>query len=491
MSPFLLLLILNLFCAITEGVYVLSYTGSVAMNLCAVVWIVTMAGNIAAASFHGKTRILSILVAIIPCILTMMNGMQGMNTDNQLMARQVAVIGFVYFLFSAFVMYRLHKESIASVTRGKSPIFVIIVAAILLVIALFMFLWYYSYTLIISEQTMSSSIAWATMLRIFLVVWIYTAALLLAGCLKSRGVSLPAHILIYATCILVVVGLIPSLSEANIAKNADTQYTRVFESDYEEYEFNLAEAVVGKVTTGYTTTTDILYKQMEYEGESYDLTFNMYAPEDVSDSLPVLIKIHGSGGSKGARNTALMLESIASQGYIVIDPNYGNEKVKPDNDTLATNVCDLLLSLSDHAEELHIDPNQIYLSGASRGGKMAMKVSALWANGGYEDLSDKVTIAGTVIYWGMMNDVFTREGDEKIISTEDITENFPPVLYIDVTNDGSVAGGNLLEGILYDRGVNATNIELRYGMHGASNYYYGMYGQLCEYYTLRFMNDVK
>ena len=36
----------------------------------------------------------------------------------------------------------------------------------------------------------------------------------------------------------------------------------------------------------------------------------------------------------------------------------------------------------------------------------------------------------------------------------------------------------------------AANVELRYAMHGASNNVYGGWGQLTEYYILRFADDM-
>ena len=118
---------------------------------------------------------------------------------------------------------------------------------------------------------------------------------------------------------------------------------------------------------------------------------------------------------------------------------------------------------------------------------MALMTTAAWSNNACLNLKEKVTVRGNIILWGVMDDLFLREGKEKILSLEELNSDFPRTLFIDVTNDGSVQGQHLLQGVLYTLGVDSANIELRYGMHGANTDYYSFYGQLAEAYLLRFM----
>lgn len=90
--------------------------------------------------------------------------------------------------------------------------------------------------------------------------------------------------------------------------------------------------------------------------------------------------------------------------------------MKPGNDELTENICTFLNYIYEKQDELSIDTDNIIISGGSRGGRMALKVCVAWSSNSYFDLHNKVEIKGAVIYWGFMNDVFEREGDERNLS---------------------------------------------------------------------------
>lgn len=107
-------------------------------------------------------------------------------------------------------------------------------------------------------------------------------------------------------------------------------------------QISVPEMLFAGTERGYTVTKDVLYRSYTYEDATWDLAFDMYKAAGETAATPVVITLHGSGGSKGTRNLALSSEAIASQGYTVFDVNYGNEHAKPSNDELAENVCAFL-----------------------------------------------------------------------------------------------------------------------------------------------------
>ncbi len=484
------LLWVNIFCALTEAAYYLLRVESVIFNVSAVIWVVAMIANMAVCLEVRKKALFRTIAMMMPTLLIFMTGMMATNTTGSGMGIAIEIMAFLYFAFSAFHSWYLSSDKYSEKPNKPAGIVSLVLYGLMCVVSFTMFGWYYYCTIIVSELTMSSSISWASSMRLGLIMWVIAAAFGLARRLKTRGIEKAGKVIVNSVLILAGVAMIPSLAATNGAQNAEYQYTKIFGGEEQVYTYSIPQAVFGSTESGISALKDQVYMVMNYEGKDYELAFDMYTPEDATEPLPVLLKIHGSGGSKGLRNNALMAQGLASGGYAVIDMNYGNEKVKPSNDELTENLCQLLNYLYEHQEELNLDMDNVFVSGASRGGKMTMKVCSAWARNSYLDIKNKVTIRGAIVYWGMMNDVFERTGEERIVSLEELTSEFPATLFIDTTHDGSVQGGNLLEGVLYTLGVPSANIELRYAMHGASNHYYGFYGQLCDYYALRFMGDM-
>lgn len=484
----------NLFSALTVAAYYLTKADGVFFNLSAIIWVCAMIANMMVCLGKRKNAALRTIAMMAPSVLILIAGMLATNADNAVMGISVEILAVIYYVFSAYHAFYLSSDHFAEKEEKPARIIGLVFYIFWYLMITGLFLWYYTYTLVISELDMSSTVAMLSNFRLFLIMGFFASSLGLARRLRSRNLRRIPNVVISTAVILSLMALIPSAAAFDAAAKADMQYTKIFGGESESFHYSFPEAVFGSTESGYSVLEDQMYMTMTFakEGEAakdYDLAFDLYTPTDGNGPYPVLLRIHGSGGQKGIRNNALMSEAIASEGYAVVDMNYGNEKVKPSNDILTENLCQLLNYLCDHKGELNLDMDNVFVSGTSRGGKMTIKACVAWANntGG---LKDKITIRGAVVVWGMMNDVFDRTGNERIVSLEELTEDLPPMLFIDTTNDGSVQGGNLLEGVLYTLGVPSANIELRYAMHGANNHYYGFYGQMTDYYTLRFMNDM-
>ncbi len=484
------LILVNIFSAVTVAIYYLAKLNNGFFNFAAVIWYATMLANMAICVKIKKRAIFRTIAMMAPVILTQMCALLATNTDSSAMGISIEIFAVLYYLFSAMHAYYLFSDKYPQKENKPANIVGLIFYLLFYVLAMGVFLVFNYYTLIESELTMSSALNYLIGFTSLLSILAYSASLGLYRRLRTRGLKLLPKIVVGVMLITFIGSFIPVFAAADTAENANAEYVRVFGGEDEKFVYSLPETVFGNTESGYTVVKDQKYMTMVYDGNDYDLTYDMYKPENCEEITPVIIRMHGSGGKKGVRNNALMSESLASNGYTVFDINYGNEKVKPSNDELTKNICEFLNYLYENKDVLSIDTDNIIISGASRGGKMTLKTCVAWSNNSYFDLYNKVEIKGAVIFWGFMNDVFMREGNERIVSLDELNEDLPPILFVDATHDGSVQGQNMMEGVLYTLGVPSANIELRYGMHGANTNYYGVWGQLCDYYFIRFADDM-
>lgn len=500
-----IMLAVNLFCGATVAVYYLVKKESRFFNFAGVVWLLAMFCNMALTLGTQKSGVLCFLTMFCPVLLTMMNGMLSSNTEKPTMSRVLQVGAVLYYVYGAFYSYYLwNDQRFAPAENTKTGWVGLILYLVFYLFVMLVFLAYSTREVYISELTMTSVFSFLSFGTMALPVWAWSASIGLIRRFMGNGFVVPAAVIGMVMLITVAMGMTPFLALPNALKNADKAFRRVYPSTEEDEQnatagkkavnISVPKMVFGGTETGYVVTKDVKWMDFTFakEGkdpETFELDYDMYKAAGEEGPTPVLVRIHGSGGRKGTRNNALMSQTIASAGYTVFDLNYGNERRKPTNDELTENICIFLDYLYENREKLQIDTDQIFLSGMSRGGKMALKVTICWANNSSHDLYHKITIRGCISCWGFMNDVFRRTGSERIVSEEELTAQLPDMLFIDTTNDGSVQGGLMMEGFLHSLGVKAANIELRYAMHSADIYYYGLWGQMTVMYLLRFMKD--
>lgn len=124
--------------------------------------------------------------------------------------------------------------------------------------------------------------------------------------------------------------------------------------------------------------------------------YRIYTPDPISDNLPLVILLHGGTGSMrsifrpNAGGTKEWLSLAEQEGFILLVPNGTNPETgdafgddqnwndyRPDSAAGQTNADDVgfILALLDRiTAQYPVDPEQIYLTGASNGGLMTYRL---------------------------------------------------------------------------------------------------------------------
>ena len=116
------------------------------------------------------------------------------------------------------------------------------------------------------------------------------------------------------------------------------------------------------------------------DGEKYHMV-DLYGTQTAESPLPVLVSIHGGaffGGSRGTNTKHSIF--FAERGYAVVNTDYARI---PRHGDFKTAVQDLFASyhwIAEHAEEYHLDLNNIFLHGDSAGGFYAILTVAIFSS---------------------------------------------------------------------------------------------------------------
>ena len=119
---------------------------------------------------------------------------------------------------------------------------------------------------------------------------------------------------------------------------------------------------------------DVEYKNVN--GKSLQMDF--YRPKNVSDSLPLLLFIHGGGWRSGKRSDYLVyLTSFAEKGYMTATISYRllRDSIYP---AAVEDVTDAVEWLFENGENYGYDPDRIALIGGSAGAHLAMLAGYGW-----------------------------------------------------------------------------------------------------------------
>lgn len=125
--------------------------------------------------------------------------------------------------------------------------------------------------------------------------------------------------------------------------------------------------------------TFTIHAQDEYtlEHDDYERTYQLYVPESIGESPPLLIVLHGGGGNSGGMMVMTGFNDLADEaGFVVIYPdgieNFWNNGVDISERTaIRENVDDVgfVTSLIDEvAQMMPIDRAQVFATGFSNGG---------------------------------------------------------------------------------------------------------------------------
>lgn len=145
-----------------------------------------------------------------------------------------------------------------------------------------------------------------------------------------------------------------------------------------------------------------------YEEESGAL-LDIYFPEEMEDSVPVILWIHGGGfvgGSKDSRRDYAM--ALAHEGYVVANIDYGlaPEQLYPGPIFQANAALDYM---QQHAADFGGDMSRVFIGGDSAGAQIASQLSAVLSN---SELAAKMdilpaigsdTLRGAVLFCGLYN----------------------------------------------------------------------------------------
>ena len=113
---------------------------------------------------------------------------------------------------------------------------------------------------------------------------------------------------------------------------------------------------------------DLVYKTID----STALKLDIYHSQNLQDTVPLLIFIHGGAWKKGDKGDYLpYLTSYAQKGYVTATVQYrlsGAAKYPAQ----LLDVQSAVVWLKQHADEYHIDPKKVAMVGGSAGGHLAM-----------------------------------------------------------------------------------------------------------------------
>lgn len=117
-------------------------------------------------------------------------------------------------------------------------------------------------------------------------------------------------------------------------------------------------------------------KNIEYKNiDGKSLQLDIYKPDNIEDSAPLLIFLHGGGWRKGNRADMLpLLVDFAKRGYMTATVSY---RFGP-YPQCVEDISDAVNWFFDHGDQYGYDPDRIALVGASAGAHLAMMAGYGW-----------------------------------------------------------------------------------------------------------------
>lgn len=112
-------------------------------------------------------------------------------------------------------------------------------------------------------------------------------------------------------------------------------------------------------------------------------SLDLYLPENEQDKIPVIINIHGGGWIYGTKETYQYYGlGMAKRGFAFVNPNY---VLAPQSKfpQVLNQVNEYIHWVDQHADEYHLDRDNVFLVGDSAGGQMAEQYAAILTNSAY------------------------------------------------------------------------------------------------------------
>ena len=228
--------------------------------------------------------------------------------------------------------------------------------------------------------------------------------------------------------------------------------------------FNASTTLQKKMIDKYAPQEILVQKNIMYMQQP-SLTLDVYQPKNVMQlqPRPTVVWIHGGGWISGSKEHARgYFKLLADQGYNVVSVQYqfAPQVIYP-NQLLQINQA--LKFITEHAQDYHINANQMYLAGDSAGANLASHYAALISHPDFARQSNitplikRAQIKGLILHcgiydmnafintapdelklieWGVFNLVQAYTGNKKddaeflkgISPIQYLTANYPPVL---------------------------------------------------------------
>ena len=218
---------------------------------------------------------------------------------------------------------------------------------------------------------------------------------------------------------------------------------------------------------GLTTPDDIVRVDDQHYGSDPKQVFDVYYPVGTDRPLPTIVSIHGGGYTYGTKEVyQYYCMSLAQHGFTVVNysyrlaPKYKFPAQLEDTNAVMSYIC-------SHAEEYHIDKENIFFVGDSAGGHLNAQYSAAVTNPDYAKLLNLDIPAftlratalncgvyeGTDAVSGQMNYCLKTAAEEELDIIGHITEAFPPSFVMSATGDMCLPYARPMSEALTENGV--------------------------------------
>jgi acetyl esterase/lipase len=315
-------------------------------------------------------------------------------------------------------------------------------------------------------------------------------------------------IIIVTSFVAFILYSLPIISVYYRGRNLSAELETEFPSYNTNYELDQPFSFI-KMFNG-IGITKAHYQSITYKPfPGKDLTLDFYPSYSTAKS-PVIIVIHGGAWETGNSKQLPALNSyLANRGYNVAAINYrlapAYKSPAPVEDTK-----DAINYLTQNAEELNIDTNNIVLLGRSAGAQIALVTAYTLHNpnikgvisfygpadmvwGGQIKMS-KLVLNTDKIYKGFFGGLYNQvpEKFKESSACEYVNASSTPTLLIHGTTDPLVAyqHSEHLQGKLNAAHVKNYFLNLPFATHGCDFNINGPYGQITTYAVERFINSV-
>ena len=203
---------------------------------------------------------------------------------------------------------------------------------------------------------------------------------------------------------------------------------------------------------GLQTPEDVMRIDGIRYGEEKNQVFDVYYPAGTTGVLPTIISLHGGGYTYGTKETyQFYCMDLAKRGFSVVNFSYRLAPKYPYPSQLMDAFA-VLAMVCEHAEEYHIDKENVFFVGDSAGGHLNAQVSLSVSNPEYAALLGVTvpdfTLRATALNCGVYDpeDAFRGsmgrviKGDlssyeEELDILGHLTEAFPPAFVMSATGD--------------------------------------------------------